>query len=62
MWQRLARVLRQAGHDVHTPSLTGIGERAHLASPAIDLATRVADVLGAIRCERLKEGARAGRP
>src|SRR5258708_8283263 len=55
MWQRLARVLRQAGHDVLTPSLTGIGERAHLASPSIDLATHIADVLGAIRYERLAE-------
>lgn len=55
MWQRLARVLRQAGHDVVTPSLTGIGERAHLASPSVDLAAHIADVLGAIRYERLKE-------
>jgi pimeloyl-ACP methyl ester carboxylesterase len=53
MWQRLARVLRAAGHDVHTPSLTGIGERAHLATPDIDLSTHIADVLGTIRAERL---------
>ena len=37
--QRLARLppgpgpLRAAGHEVFTPSLTGIGERAHLTSP-----------------------------
>ena len=55
MWQRLAPVLRKAGHEVLTPSLTGIGERAHLASPSVDLGTHVADVLGAIRYERLSE-------
>lgn len=55
MWQRLAPILRKAGHEVLTPSLTGIGERAHLASPAVDLSAHVADVLGAIRYERLSE-------
>jgi len=55
MWQRLARVLRAAGHDVHTPSLTGIGERAHLATPGTDLSTHIADVLGTLRCERLEK-------
>ena len=55
MWQRLAPILRKAGHEVLTPSLTGIGERAHLASPAVDLSVHVADVLGAIRYERLSE-------
>lgn len=55
MWQRLAPVLRKAGHEVLTPSLTGIGERAHLASPSVNLETHIADVLGAIRYERLSE-------
>ena len=55
MWQRLAPVLRKAGHEVLTPSLTGIGERAHLASPAVDLNVHIADALGAIRYERLSE-------
>ena len=55
MWQRVARVLRATGHEVLTPSLTGIGERAHLASPAVDLSTHIADVLGAIRYEQLQE-------
>ena len=55
MWQRLAHVLRATGHDVFTPSLTGVGERAHLASPAVDLSTHIADVMGAIQYERLNE-------
>jgi pimeloyl-ACP methyl ester carboxylesterase len=55
MWQRLAPVLRKAGHEVLAPSLTGIGERAHLASPSVDLNAHIADVLGAIRYERVEQ-------
>jgi pimeloyl-ACP methyl ester carboxylesterase len=55
MWQRVAHVLRATGNDVFTPSLTGIGERRHLASPAVDLSTHIADVLGTLECERLDE-------
>jgi len=55
MWSRLVRVLRQAGQDVHTPSLTGIGERVHLASPEVDLSTHIADVVNALRYEDLRE-------
>ena len=55
MWSRLARVLREAGQDVFTPSLTGIGERAHLASAAVDLATHIADVVNVLRYEDLRD-------
>jgi pimeloyl-ACP methyl ester carboxylesterase len=54
MWQRLAPFLRKAGQDVFTPSLTGIGERAHLASPAVNVSSHIADVLGTLEYERLK--------
>ena len=32
-WQRVTPHLRAAGHEVYTPTLTGLGERAHLATP-----------------------------
>ena len=54
-WQRVADRLRTRGHAVFTPTLTGLGERAHLLHPDIDLSLHVADVLGAIRCERLSD-------
>jgi pimeloyl-ACP methyl ester carboxylesterase len=54
-YKRVARLLRQAGHEVYTPTLTGLGERAHLMSRAIDLNTHVQDVLGVIRCEELSD-------
>ena len=48
-------LLRAAGHDVFTPSLTGIGERVHLTSPQVDLSTHVHDVVNTILYEGLSE-------
>lgn len=51
----LARELRAAGHDVHIPSLTGLGERAHLAHGGITLTDHINDVVGLIDCENLSD-------
>ncbi len=51
----LARRLRAAGHEVHVPSLTGLGERAHLAHGGITLSDHIADVIGLIDCESLND-------
>jgi pimeloyl-ACP methyl ester carboxylesterase len=47
--------LREAGHEVFTPSLTGIGERSHLASPQVNLSTHVLDVVNTILYEDLTD-------
>ena len=47
--------LRAAGHEVFTPSLTGIGERAHLTSPQVRLTTHVADIVNAVWYEDLSD-------
>jgi pimeloyl-ACP methyl ester carboxylesterase len=47
--------LREAGHEVFTPSLTGIGERAHLTSPQVILTTHIADVVNAVWYEDLSD-------
>jgi pimeloyl-ACP methyl ester carboxylesterase len=44
-WDRVAPVLRAAGHVVHTPTLTGLSERAHLLSPQVGLDTHTEDVV-----------------
>ncbi|MER5430124.1 alpha/beta fold hydrolase [Streptomyces sp. NPDC002588] len=44
-WDRVIPVLRAAGHVVHTPTLTGLSERAHLLSPQVGLDTHVEDVV-----------------
>jgi pimeloyl-ACP methyl ester carboxylesterase len=47
--------LLAAGHEVFTPSLTGIGERAHLTSPQVCLTTHVADVVNTVWYEDLSD-------
>ena len=45
VWQPVADALREQGHVVHAVDLTGMGERAHLATPGTDLTTHVDDVV-----------------
>jgi pimeloyl-ACP methyl ester carboxylesterase len=55
-WTRVARLLRQRGHEVFTPTLTGMGERAHLAQDEyIGLSTHVADVVAVLEFENLRD-------
>lgn len=52
-WKRVRKALSAAGHDVFTPTLTGVGERSHLASAAINLSTHISDVANLICWEEL---------
>jgi pimeloyl-ACP methyl ester carboxylesterase len=52
-WKKMHPLMRAAGHRLLTPTYTGLGERAHLANPAIDLTTHIEDVLGVIKYEGL---------
>jgi len=54
-WRAVRPLLWAAGHEVVTPSLTGIGERAHLTSPQVNLTTHVDDVVAAIHYEGLDD-------
>ncbi|MFI6512679.1 alpha/beta fold hydrolase [Streptosporangium sp. NPDC050855] len=47
-WEKVARPLREAGHDVHPVTLTGVGDRVHLAGPGVDLETHVQDIVNTI--------------
>jgi pimeloyl-ACP methyl ester carboxylesterase len=51
----VAPLLRRAGHEVLTPSLTGLGDRAHLSHPDIDLDTHIQDILMLIDMEDLDD-------
>jgi pimeloyl-ACP methyl ester carboxylesterase len=42
-----------AGHQPFTPTYTGLGKRAHLASPSNDLETHIQDILGVLHFEDL---------
>ena len=54
-FRKLRGPLRAAGHEVFTPSLTGIGERAHLTSPQVCLTTHITDVVNTIWYEDLSD-------
>jgi pimeloyl-ACP methyl ester carboxylesterase len=54
-FRKVRAPLRAAGHEVFTPSLTGIGERAHLTSPQVGLTTHIADVVNAVWYEDLSD-------
>jgi pimeloyl-ACP methyl ester carboxylesterase len=54
-WKRLAAALQGPGVEIHTPTLTGLGERSHLASRDVSLETHIQDVLGTIESERLDD-------
>src|SRR5271156_3460593 len=43
-WAPTTRLLRDRGHDVFTPTLTGFGERQHLDGPGATFQTFVTDV------------------
>jgi len=54
-WRDTARALRAAGHEVHTPTHTGVGASFHHASEAITLETHIRDVIGCIEAEELQD-------
>src|SRR5258707_1453934 len=54
-WTRVRRLLAAAGHQVFTPTLTGLGERSHLLSRDVGLDTHVADVANLMIWEDLRD-------
>ena len=54
-WRVVDSLLIRRGHHVYRPSLTGLGERVHLASPSIGLATHIEDVVNTILWENLHD-------
>ena len=54
-WRFVRPLLRRAGHEVFAPSLTGLGERKHLARPGVNLDTHVEDVVSLLEMEDLKD-------
>jgi pimeloyl-ACP methyl ester carboxylesterase len=59
-WRTVARLLQADRHEVFTPTLTGLGERVHLASPSVDFATHVEDVVNVLIYEDLHDAILVG--
>ncbi|GAA4228309.1 pimeloyl-ACP methyl ester carboxylesterase [Streptosporangium album] len=47
-WEKVVPPLRAAGHEVHPVTLTGLGDREHLAGPGVDLETHIQDIVNVI--------------
>ena len=59
-WGRVARTLRRADHEVHTPTLTGVGDRVHLMNRSVDVETHIEDVVRLIEAEELSDAVLCG--
>ena len=52
-WKKVTPLLRARGYNVYTPTLTGLGERAHLARPDIGLHIHIEDIVNLLQYEDL---------
>lgn len=59
-WRRVLPGLWAAGHRAFAVSLTGVGERAHLLRPDINLQTHADDVCAVIEAEELQAAVLVG--
>src|SRR4051794_18162383 len=54
-WKKMRAPMAAAGHELWTPTYTGLGERSHLATPQTSLTTHIDDMLGVLETEDLSE-------
>ena len=54
-WKEVGALLQQRGHHVYRPTLTGQGDRMHLASASVDLNTHIQDIVNVINFEDLHD-------
>ena len=54
-WKRVIPFLSKDGHEVYTPTLTGLGERSHLVSMDIGLHTHILDIIQVLEYENLSK-------
>lgn len=59
-WRMVEPLLTARGHRVLAPTLTGLGERSHLLTPAVTLDTHVEDVINTFRYEDVEDAVLVG--
>lgn len=59
-WSRVSALLAAKGHRVYAPSLTGLADRSHLLSPAVNLDTHIADIVNLFKWEDLQDAVLVG--
>jgi pimeloyl-ACP methyl ester carboxylesterase len=55
VWKKMHPLMAARAHRLVAPTYTGLGEREHLANPAIDLETHIQDILNVIKYEDLRD-------
>jgi len=59
-WKKVATILRARGNEVFAPTLTGLGERAHLANREVGLGTHIEDVANVLKFEDIRDAILVG--
>ena len=54
-WKKMRPLMRAAGHELWTPTYTGLGERAHLGHADVDLDTHIQDIVAVLETEDLND-------
>src|SRR3954447_11262141 len=54
-WKKMRPLLRASGHELFTPTYTGLGERSHLATPDVGLSTHIQDIVNVIEFEDVRD-------
>jgi pimeloyl-ACP methyl ester carboxylesterase len=54
-WKKVSGLLGALGHQVYTPTLTGLGERSHLLAKEIDLEMHIQDIVSMLEYEDLTD-------
>ncbi len=54
-WKKMHPLMRAAGHELWTPTCTGLGERVHLAHADVSLDTHIQDILAVLETEDLND-------
>jgi len=52
-WKKMRPLMRAAGHELWTPTYTGLGERAHLCHADVSLDTHIQDIVAVLEAEDL---------
>ena len=60
-WKKMRPLMRAAGHDLWTPTYTGLGERAHLGHADVSLDTHIQDIVAVLEIEDLNDVILIGR-
>ena len=54
-WKKMRPLMRAAGHELWTPTYTGLGERAHLGHADVSLDTHIQDIVAVLETEDLTD-------